>query len=100
MDQSNRCRCPQCLSGLQVVRGLAIDPSDPNTMYAGSFSSGIFKTQDGGQQWTNIGLSDRNIFHIALDPQDPSRILVGSGQGVVRSLDGGRTWADLGQQTG
>src|SRR5215472_1732034 len=36
------------------TRGLVIRPDDPNTMYAGSVSGGVWKTTDGGQSWNPL----------------------------------------------
>jgi hypothetical protein len=39
---------------LRGVRRVAIDPSDPDTIYAGSYSRGIWRSNDGGATWTQI----------------------------------------------
>ena len=41
----------------KTVLSLAIDPLDPNIMFAGSFNSRLFKTVDGGQTWDSIKIS-------------------------------------------
>jgi photosystem II stability/assembly factor-like uncharacterized protein len=87
-------------SGISLfIRAIAINPADPNTMYAGSLSAGLFKTTNGGNAWTNIGLTDRNIFKLAIDPKNPSTLYSAGSIGVSRSRDGGATWTDLGQRT-
>lgn len=94
------------------IGAIAVAPSDPNIIYAGSgeadmrsdisFGDGIYKSTDAGQTWTNIGLRDsRQIGRIAVHPKDPNIVYVAalghaygpnSERGVYRSSDGGRTW--------
>ena len=91
------------------VTDLAIHPTDPDICYAAMATGGVFKTTDGGQTWTPI-FDDADVITIgaiALDPQDPQTIWVGTGEanansysffgnGVYRSQDGGVTWEHLG----
>src|SRR5512144_1212241 len=84
-------------------------PGNPNIVYVGTASGGIFKTTNGGMTWTPI--FDRqntlSIGDIALEPGNPDVIWVGTGEsatrnsvgfgdGVYRSTDGGKTWKYLG----
>src|SRR5678815_1934026 len=50
-----------------TVKALAIDPSTPATVYAGTYSGGVFKSTDGGASWSaiNSGLSDPNVSALA-----------------------------------
>jgi photosystem II stability/assembly factor-like uncharacterized protein len=92
-------------------RALAVAgvPSDPNTYYFGGVAGGVWKSTDGGSNWTP--LFDKqpvaSIGSIAVAPSDPNVIYVGTGEacirgnisfgdGVYKSLDGGKTWAHLG----
>jgi photosystem II stability/assembly factor-like uncharacterized protein len=90
------------------VTSLALDPGDPNTIYAGAYAFnagllGLFKSTDGGASWTpiNNGLasvldSRSTITAIAFDPGNPSTVYVAtSGRGVYKSLDGGANWEPL-----
>ncbi len=97
------------------VSDLIIDPNDPNTLYAafwqsyrtpwklvsGGAGSGIFKSTDGGEHWTEItrnpGLPRGIIGDIglAMSPSKPGRvwaIVEADSGGVFRSDDGGATW--------
>lgn len=86
-------------SGMSLfVRTVAIDPSNPSVLYAGTFGGGVFKTVDGGESWQNVGLTDRNVFKVTIDPHDNQTIFVASTVGVARSTDGGQTWVDVGQR--
>ena len=91
------------------VTDLAIHPGDPNIVYAAMASGGIFKTVDGGSNWTPI-FDDQPVLTIGavtLDPQNPETIYVGTGEanaisysffglGVFKSSDGGVSWQHLG----
>jgi len=75
---------------------LAVDPTNPNTLYAGTFL-GVYKSTDGGQQWQATGQTDPTnsvIFgSIAIDPSNPNRIYATSRLGgIYRSTDGGQSY--------
>jgi photosystem II stability/assembly factor-like uncharacterized protein len=74
------------------------DPANPNVVYvAGQFnyaigSGGMFRSDDGGQTWKNLGWDLHPDFHaVALDPANPAHVLIGNDGGVWYSPDrGGR----------
>jgi len=94
------------------VGALALAPSDPNIIYVGSgeglrrpdlsTGDGIYKSTDGGKNWTHLGLRDgQQIGSILVDPGDPNRLYVAvlghpygpnAERGVFRSTDGGQTF--------
>src|SRR5947209_2411298 len=94
------------------IGAIAIAPSDPNIIYAGSgeglmrpdlsVGDGMYKSIDAGKTWAHIGLFDaQQIPQIAIDPRNPDRLFVaalghpyGANEelGIFRSLDGGRTF--------
>jgi photosystem II stability/assembly factor-like uncharacterized protein len=105
------------------IGALAVAPSDPRTIYAGSgetdirsdlsTGNGVYKSTDGGSTWTHIGLEDtRQISRIVIDPQNPAIVYVGAlghaygpneERGVYKSVDGGTHWTrvlDLGPTIG
>jgi photosystem II stability/assembly factor-like uncharacterized protein len=84
-------------------------PGQPNTYYFGAVAGGVWKTTDGGAGWQPM--SDKEPFWsvgaIAVAPSNPSVVYVGTGEacirgditygnGVWKSLDGGRTWQHVG----
>lgn len=82
-----------------VIDNLAFDPLDPDTLYAATWElksdkGWLFRTRDGGQTWQEISLKRFNsaIRAIAISPSDPQRIALGISEGVLLSLDGGRSW--------
>ena len=86
-------------------------PQQPRTFYFGSVGGGVWKTTDGGENWTNITdgqVNTSSVGAIAVAPSDPNVIYVGMGEhpirgvmtshgdGVYKSTDAGRTWTHLG----
>src|SRR3954466_8166277 len=85
-------------------------PSQPNVYYYGATGGGVWKSTDGGNNWENI--SDGyfrlgSIGAIAVADSDPNIIYVGMGEetvrgnvshgdGVYKSIDGGKTWKNVG----
>jgi photosystem II stability/assembly factor-like uncharacterized protein len=81
------------LDGLNV-KSIAVQPLDPKIVFVGTMGQGIFKTEDGGLHWEPMGLDNRFVYALALQPGNPEGILAGIVGGVYRSEDGGRTWQD------
>ncbi len=91
------------------VPAIAAVESNPNIVYAGSASGGVWKSVNGGLTWTPV-FDDQavaSIGAVAIYQANPDIVWVGTGegnprnsasvgQGVYRSLDGGRTWQHLG----
>jgi photosystem II stability/assembly factor-like uncharacterized protein len=92
-----------------TVISLWVDPLDVDEIYAGTNASGLWKTTDGGSNWTNLTdaaqLPGMGIQDVIVAPDDPNVILIatgistfglGYGLGVLRSADGGATWDPTG----
>src|SRR5438477_9973587 len=97
------------------VGAIAVAESDPNVIYVGmgettirgnvSHGDGIYRSTDGGQTWTHLGLEDtRHIGKIRIHPQNPDLLYVSTlghahgpnrERGVFRSCDGGKTWEHI-----
>ena len=94
------------------IGALAIAPSDPNIVWAGtgepwirshiSVGEGIYKSTDAGKTWKLMGLEKTGrISRVVIDPKNPDIVLVGAlghaygpqqERGVFRTTDGGKTW--------
>ena len=74
---------------------LAIDPLDSETLYAGA-DGGIFKSTDGGRNWTVLDAGREATGWnevLVLDPSNPATLYAGAGEaGVIKSTDSGRSW--------
>jgi photosystem II stability/assembly factor-like uncharacterized protein len=94
---------PKDNNGSHNVQSLAIDPTDPNVVYAGtgwgSFGgNGVYKSSDGGQNWSpaNRGMIDYSITALAIDPANPQSIYAGGNGGeLFKSADAGQSWDNL-----
>jgi photosystem II stability/assembly factor-like uncharacterized protein len=80
------------------VRTLATTPLEPDTVYAGSLSAGVFKSTDAAESWQPVGLQERNVFKILVDPANSNIVYAGTSLGVTRTNNGGANWQDLGQK--
>ena len=110
------------LRGAQQIPALAVDPRDPNRLFAAvlghpygpSEERGIFRSTDGGVTWQKVLYKDENTggSDIALDPSNPDAVYAclwearegpwedgnlfnGTGGGLFKSTDGGNTWRQL-----
>jgi PKD repeat protein len=79
-----------------IVYSLAVNPLNPETLYAGTSGAGIFMSTNGGTSWTavNSGLTvDSHAYILAIDPADPQTIYAGSqGDGIFVTTNGGVSW--------
>jgi photosystem II stability/assembly factor-like uncharacterized protein len=96
----------------QSIGAIAIDPKNPKTIWAGtgeswtrnsvSIGDGIYKSTDGGENWTNMGLKEsERISKILIDPNDSNTVYVcvpgklwsdSDDRGLYKTTDGGGTW--------
>ncbi|OEJ99799.1 VPS10 domain-containing protein [Roseivirga misakiensis] len=94
------------------IGAVAIDPSNASTIWVGTGEGnprnslnggyGVYRSLDGGETWTHMGLKDtKNIHRLIIHPNDPNTIWVGAigspwveheERGVFKSTDGGQTW--------
>ncbi|HEX2667003.1 MAG TPA: hypothetical protein VHP13_01390 [Gammaproteobacteria bacterium] len=94
------------------IGALAVAPSQPDTIYIGTGQpetrydivdgAGVYRSDDGGETWRSLGLTDtRHIGRIWVDPRNPDVVVVAAlghmfgpneERGVFRSTDGGKHW--------
>ncbi len=97
---------------VQSIGAITIDPKDPKTIWVGtgeawtrnstSMGDGVYKSVDGGENWTNMGLRDsERIAKIIVDPKNTNTIYVcvpgklwsdGDERGLYKTTDGGNHW--------
>ncbi len=116
------------------MRGITIDPNDPNVIYAAGeimsyvwsaetkiadasgYGGEVYKSTDGGQNWSRIWLGENVARYIWVDPRNSNRIYVTTGifdraainstpqnpagVGILRSDDGGQSWTVLNEANG
>ncbi len=84
------------LSG-RMVDSIAVDPKNPNIIYAGT-DNGVFKTTDSGKKWTRVsnGLRSNWVHGIVIDSANPQVVYAGTDNGIFKSTDGGSLWGQLG----
>ncbi len=66
------------------------DPVDANTLYA--TNTGFFKSTDGGRTWHSVAIPGGDNHAFWMNPLHPELMIQGHDQGVVTSVDGGKTW--------
>jgi cysteine-rich repeat protein len=82
-------------SGMET---LVFDSSDPDVVYGGTTFGGVLKSTDGGVTFTqhSNGLVNLWVRTVAVDPQTPSTVYCGAGDGVYKSIDGAQNWTVTG----
>lgn len=99
----------------QSIGDIAIDPSNPNVIWVGTgetniFRSsmagcGVYKSTDGGESWTHMGLAaTHTIARIVVHPQNSDIVYVAASghewtdnpeRGIYKTTDGGQTWEQV-----
>ncbi len=99
----------------QSIGALAIAPSDPNVVWAGtgeafirsniSIGDGVYRSTDAGKTWKHMGLDKTGrIGRVAIDAHNPDIVFVAAlghcygpqkERGVFRTKDGGKTWEQV-----
>lgn len=98
-----------------IMGDIAVDPNNPETVWVGTGENnssrssyggmGVYRSDDGGQNWAWMGLGDTDrIGRILIDPNDSNTIYVaalgklytpGGQRGIFRSTDGGKNWQQV-----
>src|SRR6478752_3790963 len=94
---------------------IAVDPKRPSIVWVGTgernsqrsvaYGDGVYKSEDGGRSWTNVGLkSSEHIAKIVINPRDSDTVYVaaqgplwgpGGDRGLFKTTDGGKTWSKI-----
>ena len=98
-----------------IMGDIAVDPNNPETVWVGTGENnssrssyggmGIYRSDDGGQSWSYMGLGDTDrIGRILIDPNDSNTVYVaalgklytpGGQRGIFRTTDGGKNWQQV-----
>ncbi|MBI2835082.1 MAG: hypothetical protein HYX76_11720 [Acidobacteria bacterium] len=84
---------PRIRSRAWYFGGITIDPRNPDQVYIGNVA--LYRSTDAGRTFEAIkGAPGGDDYHsLWIDPNDPSRVIAGTDQGTIISVDGGRTWS-------
>ncbi len=74
---------------------LALDPTDPDVVYAGLRDRGVERTTDGGSTWVDCALPADGVFSLAVSVADGAVYAGTEPSALYRSSDGGGTWDEL-----
>ena len=100
---------------VQSIGAVTIDPTNSKTVWVGtgeswmrnsiSIGDGVYKSIDGGENWTNMGLREsEHIVKIIVDPSAPNTVYVcvpgklwsdSDERGVYKTADGGKSWSKI-----
>src|SRR5919204_6727089 len=83
-----------CLAG-SGAQCLAVDPRDPDVVYAGLRDGGVRRTTDGGRTWVDCGLPAPGVFSVAVSTGDGAVYAGTEPSALFRSDDGGESWREL-----
>ncbi len=101
--------------GSYSIGCVVLDPKNPLTVWVGtgennsqrsvSYGNGVYRSDDGGKTWKNVGLkTSEHIGRIAIDPKDSNVVYVaaqgplwgpGGDRGLYKTIDGGKTWKQI-----
>jgi photosystem II stability/assembly factor-like uncharacterized protein len=74
---------------------LAVDPTDPDTVYAGLHEAGVRRTSDGGRNWVDCALPQPAVFSLAVSAADGAVYAGTEPSALYRSDDRGESWTEL-----
>jgi len=74
---------------------LAVDPREPDTVFAGLREGGVRRTEDGGRTWVDCGLPAAQVFSVAVSAADGAVYAGTEPSALYRSDDRGETWREL-----
>ena len=100
---------------VQSIGAITVDPTNPKVVWVGtgeswmrnstSIGNGVYKSTDGGENWTHLGLdASERIVKILVDPTAPNTVYVcvpgklwsdSNDRGVYKTTDGGKSWSKI-----
>lgn len=76
------------------IRAIRFSPRDASVIHIVLEAAGLFRSTDGARSFEPLGRPAAEEFHdLAIDPEDPSRLIVATGAGVYFSANGGASWS-------
>jgi photosystem II stability/assembly factor-like uncharacterized protein len=101
--------------GSYSIGTITIDPKNPFTVWVGSgennsqrsvsYGDGVYRSDDGGRSWKNVGLkTSEHVGRIVIDPRNSDHVYVaaqgplwsaGGDRGLFKTTDGGKTWKNV-----
>jgi photosystem II stability/assembly factor-like uncharacterized protein len=102
LKSTNRYKIHESLKGTNP-QSIAFDPGNPNCAYCGTFGNGLWKTDDCGQTWNNIGkdaISSPYVMSVSVSPLNSgnkfNKLYVGTEPSALYiSIDGGESWEKM-----
>lgn len=82
-----------------VTGEMAVDPGNPDVVYAAGSRSGVLVSIDGGRSWSpsSNGIGAHVVTSVAVAPGAPDTLLTTTEQGTIRTTDGGASWTKITQ---
>ncbi|MDX2344430.1 MAG: hypothetical protein QNL12_12250 [Acidimicrobiia bacterium] len=80
-----------------TVHAVAIDPGDPDVVYAAPWGDGLYRSADGGESWVQLDTPTVSVAAIVVDPLESSHLIIGDRTRPIvwESWDSGLTWGSL-----
>jgi photosystem II stability/assembly factor-like uncharacterized protein len=88
---------PAHSADIKNIESIAVDPKDPNTVYAGTWHL-AWKTSDAGANWQHINkgmIDDSDVFSVIVDHDNPSVVFASACSGIYRSENGGNLFTKI-----
>ena len=86
----------QITAEIKNIESIAIDPKDPNVVYAGTWHL-AWKTADGGANWQHINkgmIDDSDVFSIIVDHSNPANVFASACSGIYKSVTAGEQFSE------
>ena len=86
---------PTTACQIRMSLTLAIDPSNPATLYAGT-CAGLYKSTNGGGSWSQVNNGLPILSNpVVIDPSNPDTLYAGTSAGLYKSTNGGGSWSPV-----